>query len=57
MKKLILFIVFVNSCGLMYAQENIFEKINTNFTISNDTKEKISRYQLREEIKTQNSSC
>jgi len=53
MKKLtLIFNVFIFSFSLMHAQENIFEKISTNFTISNDAKEKISRYQLRGEIKT-----
>ncbi|PIP78127.1 MAG: hypothetical protein COW85_05400 [Ignavibacteria bacterium CG22_combo_CG10-13_8_21_14_all_37_15] len=52
MKKLMfILIVFILSCNLIFAQQNIFEKMSTGFTTSKSVKEKINRFKSREEIK------
>ena len=52
MKKLMWFlVVFILSCNLIFAQQNIFEKMSEGFTTSKTVKDKIDRFKSREEIK------
>jgi len=53
MKKLMfVFVVFILSCNLIFAQQNIFEKMSAGFTTSKAVKEKINRFKSRKEVKT-----
>ena len=52
MKKLIIIFGSILICTLIHAQESLFNKMDNNFAISDDAKEKINRYQSRGEINT-----
>ena len=52
MKKLMfVFVVFILSGNLIFAQQSIFEKMSSGFTTSKVVKEKINRFKSRKEIK------
>ncbi|MEW6509285.1 MAG: reprolysin-like metallopeptidase [Bacteroidota bacterium] len=52
MKKFfVIFTVIIFKCNLIFAQESVFEKVDTGFTVSKSAKEKIERFKLREAIK------
>lgn len=43
--------IFIFLCNLVIAQENLFEKIKTDFTVSKAANEKIERFKSKEAIK------
>lgn len=50
-KLLVVFISFLFSCGLILAQDNLFEKTNANDSSTKSINEKIERFKSRDAVK------